>query len=174
MAMGEWLSVTYARELGAKQLDTEAGELREVPDEGREELTLIYQAKGLDEEQARALADRLLSQPETALDTLTREELGLDPEDLGGSPWIAAGTSFVLFSIGAIIPIAPFFLMSGYLAVFGSLAFSALALAAIGAGTSLFTGRGVGFSALRQIAIGLVAAAFTYGVGYLFDVAVIG
>lgn len=174
MAMGEWLSVTNARELAAKQIATEADELREVPDEEREELVLIYQAKGLDEPQARALADRLLSQPETALDTLTREELGLDPEDLGGSPWVAAGTSFVLFSIGAIFPIAPFFFFTGVLAVLASLAFSGIALAAIGAGTSLFTGRDVGFSALRQIAIGFLAAAFTYGVGYLFDVAVIG
>ena len=172
MAMGEWLSVTSSRELYQSQIATEAEELREVPDEEREELILIYQAKGLGEEQARALADKLLSDPATALDTLAREELGIDPDELGGSAWTAAGWSFLLFSIGAIVPVAPFLFLNGKTALFASIAASGLALAGIGAGTSLFTGRSAWFSALRQLLIGLAAAGVTYGAGAVVGTAV--
>lgn len=167
MAMGEWLSVTSARELYRDQIATEAEELREVPEEEKEELILIYQAKGIAEPQARALAEKLLSQEDSALDTLAREELGIDPNDLGGSAWAAAGWSFILFSAGAIVPVAPFLLLSGQAAFVTSVAASGAALAAIGAGTSLFTGRGAILSALRQLGIGLAAAAVTYGAGAL-------
>lgn len=165
MAMGEWLSVTSSRELYQSQIATEAEELREVPNEEREELILIYQAKGIAEPQARALADKLLSDEGTALDTLAREELGIDPDQLGGSAWTAAIWSFLLFSVGAIVPVTPFFFLSGRTALIASLAASAVALALIGAGTSLFTGRTALFSALRQLAIGLAAAGVTYGAG---------
>ena len=170
MAMGEWLSVTSSRELYQSQIATEADELQQVPDEEKEELVLIYQAKGIEEKQARALAEKLLSNKDTALDTLAREELGIDPDELGGSAWQAAGWSFFLFSAGAIIPLAPFLLASGRSALFASLAVSGLALALIGAGTSLFPGRGLVFSALRQLAIGLAAAGVTYGMGALAGV----
>jgi VIT1/CCC1 family predicted Fe2+/Mn2+ transporter len=170
MALGEWLSVNSARELYQRQIATEAAELAEVPDEEREEIYLIYRAKGLDEAQARALADRLLSNKETALDTLVREELGIDPDELGGSAWAAAGTSFGLFAAGALVPVVPFFFLGGGAVVAASLALSALALFAIGAGTSLFTGRGVLFSGTRQLLIGLAAAAITFGVGRLIGV----
>lgn len=165
MAMGEWLSVTSSRELYQSQIATEAEELREVPDEEREELILIYQAKGIDEPQARALADKLLSNEDTALDTLAREELGIDPDQLGGSAWTAAIWSFLLFSAGAIVPVAPFLFLSGRTALIASLAASGFALALIGAGTSLFTGRSALFSAVRQLLIGLAAAGVTYGAG---------
>ncbi len=174
MAMGEWLSVTSSRELYRSQIETEAEELREVPDEEREELALIYQAKGIEEAQARALADRLLGNKETALDTLAREELGIDPNDLGGSAWSAAISSFLLFAIGAIIPVAPFLLLSGKGALIASLAASGLGLALIGAGTSLFTGRSMLFSALRQLVIGLAAAGVTYGAGAVVGVSLAG
>ncbi|MFO1159376.1 MAG: VIT1/CCC1 family protein [Reyranellaceae bacterium] len=167
MAMGEWLSVTSSRELYMRQIATEAEELRQVPDEEKEELVLIYRSKGIDESQARALADRLLSDKNSALDTLAREELGIDPQELGGSAWQAALWSFVLFSIGAIVPVAPFFVLSGTTALIASLAASGSALMLVGAGTSLFTGRSALFSALRQLAIGLAAAAVTYGAGAL-------
>ena len=167
MAMGEWLSVNSARELYQKQIDTEAMELQEVPEEEKEELILIYQAKGLSEAQATSLADQLLADKTTALDTLVREELGIDSRELGGSAWGAAGTSFLLFSLGAIFPVLGYVFASGKAALFVSLASSALALAAIGAGTSLFTGRGAIFSALRQLLIGLAAAGVTYGAGAL-------
>ena len=170
MAMGEWLSVTSSRELYQSQIATEAEELREVPDEEKEELVLIYQAKGIAEPQARALADRLLSNEATALDTLAREELGVDPDQLGGSAWTAAAWSFILFAAGAIVPVAPFLLLSGQAALTASLVASGLALALIGAGTSLFTGRSALFSALRQFAIGLMAAAVTYGAGLIVGV----
>ena len=104
MAMGEWLSVNTARESYQRQIDTEATELEEVPDEEKEELALIYQSKGLPEEQARALAEQLITNKTTALDTLTREELGIDPDELGGSPWTAGATSFLLFPSARSFP----------------------------------------------------------------------
>ncbi|MGE0668030.1 MAG: VIT1/CCC1 transporter family protein [Sphingomonadales bacterium] len=172
MAMGEWLSVTSSRELYERQIATEAAELEFVPDEEKEELILIYQAKGLSEPQARALAEKLLANKDTALDTLAREELGIDPQELGGSPWEAAGSSFLLFSLGAIFPVAPFFFLSGTQAVIGSLISAGAALALVGAGTSLFTGRGALFSAARQLLIGYMAAGVTYGIGMLVGVSI--
>jgi len=174
MAIGEWLSVTSSRELSQRQIDLEADELQQAPDEEKEELVLIYQAKGLDETQARALADRLMADKDTALDTLAREELGVDPDELGGSAWAAAGSSFSLFATGAIFPVAPFFWLDGLQAVATSVVLSGLALMAIGAGTSLFTGRSFAFSAMRQLGSGLAAAAITYGIGRLIGVAVTG
>ncbi|PCM46429.1 VIT1/CCC1 transporter family protein [Marinobacter sp. ANT_B65] len=174
MAMGEWLSVNSSRELYQKQIATEAMELQEVPDEEREELELIYEAKGLPAEQAKALAARLLADKATALDTLVREELGIDPQDLGGSAWGAAGASFLLFTFGAIFPVVGYFFLSGNAALWTSLGLSGLALMAIGAGTSLFTGRGVVFSALRQLLFGLSAAGVTYGIGALVGVGLSG
>jgi VIT1/CCC1 family predicted Fe2+/Mn2+ transporter len=174
MAIGEWLSVTSSRELNQRQIDIEADELEHAPEEEKEELVLIYQAKGLGEAQARALADSLMANKDTALDTLAREELGIDPAELGGSAWSAAGSSFALFALGAIFPVAPFFWLDGLAAVAASVAASGLALMAIGAGTSLFTGRSVAFSAMRQLVGGLAAAAITYGIGRLIGVAVTG
>jgi vacuolar iron transporter family protein len=174
MAIGEWLSVNSSRELNQRQIDIEADELAQAPDEEKEELILIYQAKGLDETQARALADRLMASKDTALDTLAREELGVDPNELGGSPWAAASSSFALFSTGAIFPVAPFFWFEGPPAVGASIVLSGLALMAIGAGTSLFTGRSFAFSAMRQLGGGFAAAAITYGIGRLIGVAVTG
>ena len=174
MAMGEWLSVNSARELYQKQISTEAAELEQSPDEEKEEIILIYQAKGVPEAQARALADQLMSNKDTALDTLVREELGIDPDDLGGSAWGAAASSFCLFAIGAIFPIIGFLFLSGRIAIIVGIASSCVALFAIGAGTSLFTGRGVVFSGLRQIGIGLGAAAITFGIGRLIGVSLGG
>jgi vacuolar iron transporter family protein len=135
---------------------------------------LIYQAKGLGEAEARALATRLIGDERTALDTLAREELGIDPEELGGSAWTAALSSFCLFAVGAIFPVAPYFFLGGGAAVIGSLVASAVALIAIGAGTSLFTGRSFAFSALRQLATGYAAAAVTFAIGRLVGVALGG
>jgi VIT1/CCC1 family predicted Fe2+/Mn2+ transporter len=170
MAMGEWLSVNSSRELYQRQIDIEASELEQAPEEEIAEISLIYEAKGLPQPQAKALAKQMMANKDTALDTLVREELGIDPAELGGSAWAAAGTSFLLFSLGAIFPVAPFFLLAGNPAVLASLAASGVALAAIGAGTSLFTGRGVMFSALRQLLVGYAAAAITYAIGTLAGV----
>ena len=170
MAMGEWISVNSARELAQRQIAIESAELAAAPEEEQEELALIYQAKGIPAEQARALAQRLLSTKGGALDTLVREELGINPEELGGSAWSAAAWSFALFAAGALFPVAPFLFARDRLAILGSVVLSGLALLAIGAGTSLFTGRSVAFSGARQILIGFAAAAVTYGVGSLVGV----
>lgn len=174
MAMGEWLSVQSSRELYQRQIDIEARELAEVPEEEAEELALIYQAKGLREEDARALAAELMADRAHALDTLSREELGIDPGELGGSAWEAAFTSFLLFAVGAIIPVAPFFFLAGTTAVATSVAVSAAALFLIGAAITLLTGRGVLHSGLRQLFIGLAAAGLTYGIGRLIGVSLAG
>jgi len=171
MAMGEWLSVNSSRELYERQIATEAAELEAVPDEEREELALIYEAKGLPREQAQALADHLMSDKSTALDTLAREELGVDPNELGGSPWTAAFTSFGLFATGAAFPVIPFVMLSGKSAIIGSLVLAGTAMFAIGAATTVFTGRGMFVSGARQLAVGVAAAAITYIAGDLLGAA---
>lgn len=174
MAMGEWISVQSSRELYERQISIEAEELRTIPDEEKEELALIYMAKGMPEEQARQMASRLVSDERTALDTLAREELGIDPEELGGSAWTAALTSFVLFAVGAIVPVLPFVFLSGIGAVALSVVLSTLALFGIGALITLMTGRSVLFSGMRQVLVGLAAAALTYGVGLLIGTTIVG
>lgn len=174
MALGEWLSVQSSRELYERQINIEREELAANPEEEAEELALIYQAKGLPEARARELAHSLLANKTTALDTLAREELGIDPGELGGSAWEAAYTSFFLFAIGAIIPVAPFIFLSGMNAVYASVAISGLGLFAIGAAITLMTGRSVWYSGTRQILFGLAAAALTYGIGRLIGVSLGG
>jgi VIT1/CCC1 family predicted Fe2+/Mn2+ transporter len=149
------------------QIDIERAELQDVPEEEREELTLIYQAKGLRESEAQSLADRLLADKDTALDTLAREELGIDPSELGGSAWQAAITSFLLFAAGAIIPVAPFAFGGGLTIVAISLALSAVGLFIIGAGITLTTGVPLLKAGGRQVLFGLAAAAITFGLGKL-------
>jgi VIT1/CCC1 family predicted Fe2+/Mn2+ transporter len=165
MAMGEWLSVQSSRELYQRQIEIEAAELEANPEEEALELALIYQAKGLPEEQALALARKLIENPDTAMDTLAREELGVDPDELGGSAWEAAFASFALFAFGAIFPLAPFLFLSGPSAVWASVAVSAAGLFLIGAGITLLTGKSIWFSGGRQVLFGLAAAALTYGIG---------
>lgn len=174
MALGEWISVQSSRELYERQIGIERAELAAHPQEEAEELALIYQAKGLPEEQARALAERLLSDPGTALDTLSREELGIDPGELGGSAWEAAFASFGFFAVGAVLPVLPFLFGAGSSAVLLSVGISTLGLFGIGAAITLQTGRSVWSSGIRQVVIGLAAAAITYLVGRLLGVAVAG
>jgi vacuolar iron transporter family protein len=170
MALGEWLSVQSSRELYRNQLETEEEELRTAPEEEEEELALIYQARGLGEEQARALAASMMRNTDTALETLAREELGIDPSELGGSAWEAAIASFLLFAAGAIVPVIPFFFARGDTAAMLSVAFSMAALFLLGAAITLFTGRPALFSGLRQVIFGLAAAALTFGIGRLIGV----
>jgi VIT1/CCC1 family predicted Fe2+/Mn2+ transporter len=170
MALGEWLSVQSSRELYQHQLGIEKRELEENPEEELEELTLIYQAKGVPPDSAREMAGRILSDHDTALDTMAREELGIDPEELGGSAWVAALTSFLLFALGAIIPVAPYFFFTGNAGILASCLASTAGLFAIGAAITLLTGRSALFSGLRQVAFGLAAAAVTFGVGHLIGV----
>ena len=165
MALGEWLSVTNARELAQTQIAREAEELEQTPMAEQHELALIFQAKGMPKEDAQRAAEQIMKDKKGALDTLAREELGIDPSELGGNAWSAAGTSFALFAAGAIFPVAPFFLLHGRLAIAASALASAVVLAVMGALTSLFNGRNPGYSALRQLIFGCLAAAVTYGIG---------
>jgi VIT1/CCC1 family predicted Fe2+/Mn2+ transporter len=174
MALGEWLSVQSSRELSEQQLRTEASELEASPEEEAKELALIYQARGMDEKEAEAMAQQIITSPETALDVMAREELGIDPAELGGSPWVAAFTSFVLFALGAAIPVIPFLVADGQSAVVASLVLSALGLFGLGAGVTLFTGQPVLRSGLRQVLFGIAAAGATYGIGRLIGVTVTG
>ena len=142
-------------------------EIATAPEEEQEELALIYQAKGLTSEAAHDLAARIMADSSTTLDTLAREELGVDPEELGGSAWEASVTSFLLFAVGAIIPLSPFMFLTGSSAIFVSLAMSGAAMFLIGAMITLLTGRNALFAGLRQIVFGLAAAGVTFGIGKL-------
>lgn len=174
MAIGEWISVQSSRELNIAQITAEADELAAAPEEEEEELALIYEAKGLPKDQARELAKRLIADPKKALDTLAREELGINPKDLGGSPWEAAWTSFVLFAVGAFIPVLPFMIWPAGAAVRVSLLVSAVGLFGIGAAITLVTGRSALRSGARQLLFGLIAAGVTYGIGHLIGVQIGG
>jgi VIT1/CCC1 family predicted Fe2+/Mn2+ transporter len=174
MALGEWISVQSSRESYEKQIKTEKEEIETEPEEEVEELVLIYQARGMDEASARGLAVRLMSNPDTALDTLVRDELGINPEELGGSAWEAAITSFLLFAAGAIVPVAPFLFLEGAPAVVTSAAVSACGLFAIGAAITLFTGRSILYSGVRQVLFGLAAAAAVFLVGHAIGTRISG
>jgi VIT1/CCC1 family predicted Fe2+/Mn2+ transporter len=174
MALGEWLSVQSSRELYQNQIKIEAEEIDHAPQEEQEELALIYRSKGLPEERARELAAHMMGDKAHILDTLTREELGIDPEELGGSPWVAALTSFFLFSAGAIIPLFPYIFSNGLSATIISLALGALALFFTGAAITLLTGKSAWVSGFRQVLIGLVAAALVFGVGKLIGASIGG
>lgn len=172
MAAGEWISVRSQSELYEHEIEAEREELRYFPEEERDELELIYRAKGLTPEEAKRLADRLLEDPDSALDTLTREELGIDPEEVGGAgAWVAAGSSFVSFAFGAVIPLLPFLFLAGTAQLVLAAVLSALALASVGGFLGVFTGRSVAWSGLRMVLIGGAAAAATYLIGTLFGVA---
>ncbi|MFI5052956.1 MAG: VIT1/CCC1 transporter family protein [Acidimicrobiia bacterium] len=164
MASGEWISVRSQRELYENELRIEKEEIAAFPEEEREELELIYRAKGVSAPAARELVQTIMDQGDVALDTLAREELGLDPNRLG-SPWVAAISSFLAFGFGALLPLVPFFFGSGTTATIVSAAVSVVALFVVGAATSIFTGRHAGRSGLRMAFIGAVVASITYLVG---------
>ncbi|WP_457615969.1 VIT1/CCC1 transporter family protein [Lutibacter sp.] len=165
MALGEWLSVQSSRELHEYQIAIEEEELEASPEEEKKELVLLYQAKGIDEENAKKLADKIFESKETALEALITEELGIDKDELGGSPWEAAFVSFFLFAIGAIIPLLPYFFTSGKMAFYLSAISSFFGLFIIGAAITLFTGKNVFYSGFRQVFFGLTAGAITYVIG---------
>src|SRR5438094_288908 len=171
MEAGEYVSMRAQRELFERQIELEREELGLNPEEERKELVLIYRAKGLSQEQAEDTATSLMADPNIALETLVREELGLDPAELG-SPWGAAIGSCFAFAGGALVPVIPFLFAAdasfGYVA--GSAVLSAIATFAVGASPSLFTGRSALFSGARQVAIAAVAAALTFGIGVVIGV----
>ncbi|MGA9163244.1 MAG: VIT1/CCC1 transporter family protein [Thiobacillus sp.] len=163
MAAGEYVSVRSQREMFEYQIGLERDELEKYPDEEAAELALIYAAKGMDSAEARRLADKLMEDPERALDTLAREELGLNPDELG-SPWVAALSSFTAFTTGAALPLLPF-LFNHDKALTASISLTALGLFAVGASMSLFTGRHAVLSGLRMLGIGGAAGLATYFIG---------
>jgi VIT1/CCC1 family predicted Fe2+/Mn2+ transporter len=168
MAAGEFISMLSQREMFEHQISQEREELERYPKEEAEELALIYAARGIPLDEARDVASHLIANPEKALDTLAREELGLNPDDLG-SPIGAAGSSFIAFAVGASLPLIPFLLGASNGVVIAA-AISGAALFVVGALLSLFSGKNAWLSGLRMLAIGAAAAAATYGIGSLFNV----
>lgn len=169
MAAGEYVSMASQRDLFKREIDLERQELLEKPEEERLELELIYRAKGLPRDQARAVADQIMKDPEIALDTLAREELGLDPDELG-SAWKAAVSSFLSFAIGASVVVVPYALFSGMTAFVLAVALALVSLIVVGGLVGYQSGRGVVFSAGRQVLWGVGAAGVTYLVGSLVGV----
>jgi len=166
MALGEWISVRSSAEAFTRKVAIERDELALMPEEEEEELILIYRAKGLGDEEAHAMAKRILSNHEAALETLTREELGMS-EGEAGNAWVAAITSFLTFAAGAIIPVLPWLFTDGSAALVASAVLSGMGLFLTGAITTLFTGRSVLFSGSRMVAFGAAGAVVSFAAGTL-------
>jgi len=171
MAAGEYVSVASQRDLFRREIEMEASELRDKPEEEQKELELIYRAKGLDREYAARVAEKIMSDPKTALDTLAREELGLDPDALG-NPVKVALSSFVAFAIGASVVVIPYLFTSGTTALVIAITMSLLAMVIVGGVVGRLSGRGVVFSAMRQVLWGSGAALVTYLVGRAVGISV--
>jgi VIT1/CCC1 family predicted Fe2+/Mn2+ transporter len=169
MAAGEYVSVRSQREMYEYQIGLEREELDHYPEEEAEELALIYEARGLPREESARMAKNLIADPKLALQALAREELGLNPDELG-SPWGAASFSFASFALGAAIPLAPFLVAGSASALSATIVLTALALFGVGATLSLFTGRSALASGARMLAIGAAAGAVTYLIGKLLGV----
>lgn len=174
MSLGEWISVKSSQELYENQMRLEMEEIENNPEGERRELALIYMAKGIPEEQAREMASEIMKDKTKAHQVLIKEELGINEEELKGSAMEAAVYSFILFSIGAIIPVIPFIFIHGIKAIVISVILSALGLFIIGAAITLFTGKNVWYSGFRQVIFGLAAAAITFGLGSLFGSSILG
>ncbi|MEO8747334.1 MAG: VIT1/CCC1 transporter family protein [Rhodanobacter sp.] len=174
MAMGEWLSVNSSREFYQAQITERAERLAVAPEDGMRRIAGFYRDKGFAPAAAEHLAGHVVATPRAALDMLVREELGVDPRELGGSAWSAAVSSFCLFACGALFPVAPYFFRGGATALLASACSTAFGLALIGLGTALFTGRSVLFSIARQFGITAAAAGITFTVGHVLGVVLSG
>jgi VIT1/CCC1 family predicted Fe2+/Mn2+ transporter len=164
MAAGEWISMTSQRELFERQIEIARARFQSRPDVQESELAALYERKGIPGPEASRLAACLMVDPDVALDTKTREELGLDPDELG-SPWAAALGSLLSFTAGAAVPLIPFLLLDGATAMLAAIVLSVVALAAVGAGVSVATGRRTIACSLRQVGAGAAAAGVTFVVG---------
>jgi vacuolar iron transporter family protein len=174
MALGEWISVKSSQELNENQMQLEMEELETNPEGEMKELALIYMAKGIPEVQAEMMAKEIMLDKGNAHAILVKEELGINPGELEGSAMEAATYSFILFAIGAVIPVFPFFFTTGMQAIVISVICSAAGLFLIGAAITLFTGRSIWFSGIRQVLFGLAAAAVSFGIGKLLGVSLAG
>ncbi len=166
MAAGEYISMCSQREAYEREIALEAQELLDDPEAEAEELTLIYRAKGLDEQQATQAVAAIMKNSHVALDTMAREELGLDPDELG-SPWAAAISSLFAFASGAIVVVLPYLVGSGRAALIGAIASAGLALFGVGAVIGVLNGRNAWRSGARQLLIGGAAALVVFGIGHL-------
>lgn len=164
MAAGEYVSVRAQRDVYEREIEVERAELEEMPKEEMQELALIYQRKGFTRQEARAVAERIISNPKVALETLAREELGLDPSQLG-YPWLAAISSFLAFGLGAMIPLLPNLFTDGFLALMLTIAVSGVATVGIGVLLGIITGKNPLWGGGRMLLAGTIAAAITYGIG---------
>lgn len=173
MASGEWVSVRSQRELCESQLAEEREELERYPDEEAEELALIYEARGVPIADARKMTRAMLTNREQLLETLAREELGLDPQALG-SPWGAAISSFFAFALGAVVPLVPFVIGSIPNPELAAAILSAVCLFGIGVAVALFSGRSALFGGARMLAIGAAVGALTFAIGHLFGAEIAG
>ena len=171
MAAGEYISMTAQSELMQRELSRERREQRENPELEEEELASIYQSRGLDPESARNVAEQVMQDPDVAVEVHAREEMGIDPDQLG-APGLAAVSSFGAFAVGAIIPLVPWFFLQDTAAVVTSIVLAAITALSIGAVIGLMTERSPMFSAVRQLTIGAIAGAVTYGVGIILGVQV--
>ena len=171
MGAGEYVSMQGQRELLQRELEVERQALRADPESERRELAAIYERRGLDPALARDLVEEVMADPELALETHAREELGIDPGALG-SPLVATGSSFVMFALGALLPLLPWLVSRGLTATLASVAVGAVASLVVGAVLAGFTGRALWRSAFRQLGVATLAAGVTYGVGHLVGVSV--
>jgi VIT1/CCC1 family predicted Fe2+/Mn2+ transporter len=171
MAAGEYISMTAQSELMQRELSRERREQRENPELEEEELASIYQSRGLDPESARNVAEQVMQDPDVAVEVHAREEMGIDPDQLG-APGLAAVSSFGAFAVGAIIPLVPWFFLEDTAAVVTSIVLAAITALTIGAIIGMMTERSPVFSAVRQLTIGAIAGAVTYGVGIILGVQV--
>jgi VIT1/CCC1 family predicted Fe2+/Mn2+ transporter len=173
MAAGEYVSMKVQREVFEGAIDLERREIVEEPTAELREVEVILRAQGVPSEDAERIAPRVMADPELALDLMARQELGLDPDELG-APVGAATSSFASFAVGALIPLLPFVLLASGLALIVAVAVSGLGLFAVGALASRLSGRPALFGGARMLLIGAAAAAVTYGIGKLFGVTMAG
>jgi VIT1/CCC1 family predicted Fe2+/Mn2+ transporter len=172
MALGEWISVKSSQELYENQMSIEMDEIENNPEGELKELVLIYIAKGIPEVHAKEMAEEIMKDKFHAHEVLVKEELGINPEELKGSAVEAAIYSFMMFTVGGIIPVLPFIFTKGVNAILISIAMSTVGLFLIGGAITLFTGKNLWYSGFRQVVFGLIAAAITFGIGRLIGIAV--
>ena len=172
MALGEWISVKSSQELYENQMSIEMDEIENNPEGEVKELVLIYMAKGIPEVHAKEMAEEIMKDKFHAHEVLVKEELGINPEELKGSAVEAAVYSFMMFTVGGIIPVVPFIFTTGINAIVISIAMSTVGLFVIGGAITLFTGKNLWYSGFRQVVFGLIAAAITFGIGRLIGIAV--
>jgi VIT1/CCC1 family predicted Fe2+/Mn2+ transporter len=169
MAAGEYISMRAQKELFQREIEIERREIERHPTSEHRELVHLYESRGIPPTLASQLADEMMADPKLALETHTREELGVNPDSLG-RPMGAAASSFVTFSLGAIVPLVPFLVGSGTGAVLATVLAAAVAALVVGGLLSVFTGRQWWWSAGRQLLICAIAGGVTYGIGHLVGV----